>query len=303
MTSARELVAQGKLRLERARARYPLVDITIRVFKRFGEDEGSVYAASLTYYLFFSIFPLLLFAISALGYLTFLNEELRGQLLTAGISQFPLLQSFVSPDALTTAQEQRGVFAVAGLLLGLYSGSGGVVALEHALNKIQHMEEEPGFIPKRIRSLKWLVAVALAAIVSVGLSTLSQVIGALLGSGVVVTVLLQVVLVVAGIAVSTAIFLAAFKFLPALDRPWKDVLPGALIAGVVFEILKFLGGAYLQSGSQSRAETFGAFAAAAGLLVAAYLLAQITLLASEVNAVLAERRRTRQPALFANALF
>ena len=63
----------------------------------------------------------------------------------------------------------------------------------------------------------------------------------------------------------------------------------ALLAGGVFEILKTVGTLYIARGQQGREATFGAFATAATLLVASYLLSQITLLAAELNAVLAER--------------
>jgi membrane protein len=94
--------------------------------------------------------------------------------------------------------------------------------------------------------------------------------------------------------VGTLVFAAAFRVLPATELAWRDVLPGALVAAAAFELLKSLGAAYLEAGAASRNATFGTFAAAAGLLVASYLICQITLLSAEVNVVLAERRLTRQ---------
>jgi membrane protein len=89
------------------------------------------------------------------------------------------------------------------------------------------------------------------------------------------------------------LFATAFKFLPSVNPPWREVLPGAVIAGAIFEVLKIVGPLYLNSGRSNRDATFGAFAATAGLLISAYLLSQVTLLAAQLNAVLAERRRTR----------
>jgi membrane protein len=75
------------------------------------------------------------------------------------------------------------------------------------------------------------------------------------------------------------------------------VFPGALVAALGFEVLKTFGTWYLERGAAGREATFGAFAAAAGLLVVAYLLAQATLLAFELNQVLEERRTLRQTAV------
>jgi uncharacterized BrkB/YihY/UPF0761 family membrane protein len=72
------------------------------------------------------------------------------------------------------------------------------------------------------------------------------------------------------------------------------VLPGALLAAILFEVLKEFGGWYLSRGAEGREAAFGVFASAAGLLVASFLLAQVILLAAELNDVLVRRRLTRQ---------
>jgi membrane protein len=295
--SIRNIGAQVKLRVERARADYGAVDIAIRTWRRFSEDDGGFYAASLTYYTFFSIFPLLIFCASALGYLTFLSDDFKESLLERGLEAVPLVSEILSPDSIESLERQRGTLAFVGLLLALYTGSGGIVAFEHALNKIYRVTKEPGFIPTRIRSLKWLGAAMLAAVAIFGLGTLAQVAGDVVGGGAIVGVAAALAVHVLGAILSTGIFMAAFKFLPAVPQSWRDVFPGAVGAGIAFEVLKTVGAWYLARGAGSRAETFGAFQTAAALLVASYLLCQITLLAAELNAVLAERRHTRQSSL------
>lgn len=285
--------AQARLRLERARADHGAVDVAIRTFKRYSDDDGGFYAASLTYYTFFSIFPLLALSASIVGYLTFLSDDLRNRLLSQGLKAFPLLNQVLSREGLNTLQERRGLLAVTALIMALYAGSGGIVALEHSLNRINRIADEPGFVAARLRSLRWLGALMAAAVVTVGLTFVASAAGGIvdhpLAQGAV-----WLFARAGGIAVSTAVFIAAFKLLPQTPQGWRDVLPGALAAGIAFEVLKIVGTWYLERGAQSRQETFGAFAAAAGLLVASYLLSQVILLAAEVNAVLAERRRTRQ---------
>ncbi len=44
-------------------------DLVIEVYRRFSDDDGAYLAASISYYALFSIFPLLLLAISIAGYL------------------------------------------------------------------------------------------------------------------------------------------------------------------------------------------------------------------------------------------
>lgn len=294
MASLGDIGTQAKLRVERARASHDLVDVVVTTFKRYSTDDGGFYAASLTYYMFFAIFPMLLFAASAIGFLSFLSAETQERLLKAGLEGAPLIKDFLTRRALDALKNHRATLAIVGLLMGLYAGSGGIVAFEHALNRINRVEHEPGFVPKRLRSLKWLGVLALAALTSVALGGVAEFPEALLGNATVPRALGTILGHAAGLAVGTVVFATAFKFLTAKNVSWRGVLPGAVAAAVVFELLKVGGALVLEQGAASRNRTFGAFAAAAGLLVASYLLAQVTLLAAELNAVLAERRATRQ---------
>jgi membrane protein len=288
------LIAQAKLAVERARARYALVDVVVGTFKRYSEDEGGQRAAALTYYIFFSIFPLVLFAVSALGYVAFLDESTKNELIKAGVDAFPMLRDVLNPKGLEQIVANRGSLVGVGTILALYSGTGVILALEHSLNKIYRVTKEGSFIQKRLASMKWLATLGLAAVVSVAAGTVAKVSQDLFGIGHAAAVGVSIALVIVGFALNLLIFLAAFKFLPAKDLSWRDVWPGAVVGAVAFEVLKYVGAAYLERGSHARAATFGAFATAAALLVTAYLLSQIILLSAEVNAVLEERRLTRQ---------
>ena len=293
MDRIKRLIARAKLALERARARYAAVDVVIRTFKRFSEDDGGPRAASLTYYIFFSIFPLVLFAVSALGYVAFLSDSLKRDLIDAGVDAFPMLRDVLSPNGLERIVANRGSLAGIALVLALYSGTGVVLALQHALNRLHHVEDEGTFIQKRIWALKWLAMLGVAALATVAAGTVAQVIADVLDGGAAATLIAALLLVV-GFLLNLLVFMTAFRFLTAKKQSWRDVFPGALMGAIAFEVLKFVGSEYIQRGSRTREATFGAFATAAAFLIASYLLSQIILLSAELNAVLAERRLTRQ---------
>lgn len=285
-------IAQAKLRLERARSKYGLVDIIVRVFKRFSETDGGSYAAALTYYTFFSIFPLLAVAASVLGFLTEGDREAQ-EALREAMDAVPMFKDALTPGGFEAIERARQELAITGGLLAVYAGSGAIVALEHALNKVHRIDDEPNFLEKRIRSLKWLGILGVSGLASIALNSVAtglhdgrDVAGDLAGFA----------LRAVGVLVSVGVFATAFKVLPAKRQSWKEVLPGAIAAGGAFTLLVYLGGLFVASGQDSRNATFGAFAAAATLLIVCFLAARITLLSAEVNAVLAERRLTRQPA-------
>ena len=288
---AARLVTQVKLRVERARVRWPAFDIAVTTGKRFSEDDGGFYAAGLSYYVFFSIFPLLLFATSILGYLT-LDEETQTRIFEAGVKAVPLLEDALSPDGFKVIEENREGLALTGFVLALYSGSGAIVALEHALNVFHGVTQEPNFVQKRLRSLLLLAVLGVGAILSVAATGVAGFVSGSLGGigGIIAAIGGYAV----GVALSIAIFATAFRILPAVTTSWREVLPGAVAGGLIFEVLKVVGGALMSRGGEGRNATFGFFSAAAGLLVASYLVSQVILLAAELNRVLAERRITRE---------
>lgn len=288
MPDIKQIPAQAKLRVEKARADYGVVDIGVRSFKRFSEDDGGFYAAALTYYVFFSMFPLLIFTTAVLGFVTQIYPDVEKDLLEQGLDSFPLIGSVIQQDVLEDVRRAAGGLAALSFGLAVYSGTGAVVGLAHALNKIHRVENEGNFLVKRLDALKWLALFALMVLGSLVVSGWARWVP---GWG--ATILSLVV----GFGLNLSIFATAFKFLPRIRRSWNEVLPGAVIAALIFELLKYAGTLYLSRGAEARSATFGAFATAAGLLVASYLLAQITLLTAEVNAVLAERRLTRQSLL------
>jgi YihY family inner membrane protein len=293
MSRVESIKVWAKRRLEVARADYPLVDIAVRTFKRYSEDEGGPSAAALTYYFFFSIFPLLLFVGSLLGLITFISEDIKADLLKAGLEAAPLMQDVLNADSLEALQDKRSQLAIVALVMALYAGSGVIVALEHALNKINRCTLELNFIQKRLRSFRFMGLFAVGALVSLSLSALGRFIGSLDALGPAGGIFGSLVAYAGAIAVTTGLFAACYKLLPACDLSWRDVLPGAITAALTFEVLKWAGGVYLAQGEATRNNTFGAFATAAALLVVSYLLSQVTLLAAELNAVIVERRRLR----------
>lgn len=273
--------------LERARARSGVVDVIVRTFKRYGEDDCGSYAAALTYFAFFAIFPLLLFAAAGVGYATFGNDRLAEKLIKAGVKRIPMLESALTEDTLETLQDKKDTIAGIGLVLALYTGTGMIVALEHALNKVHRITEEGNWLQRRLRALRWLAVLGLGAAGSLTMTSLAARLDDSIAT---------VASYAGAFVIDLLLFATAFKFLTVTKQTWKDVLPGALVAAAAFSVLKALGATYLAQGSATRSATYGTLAGAATLLVASYLISQVVLLAAEVNATLIERRATRTKA-------
>ena len=91
------------------------------------------------------------------------------------------------------------------------------------------------------------------------------------------------------LSINIAVFLAVFRVLTSHSPSWRDVLPGALVAAVAWEVLQLVGGYIVDRQLRHASSTYGVFAIVIGLLSWLYLAANVTLLSAEINVVLRHR--------------
>ena len=260
------------------------------VFKKFGEDQAGNLAALIAYYGFFSLFPLLLVLVTVLGLVLQNNPDLQKKILDSALSQFPVIGDQLKVGSISGS----GLALAVGIVTALWAGLGVVQAFQNAMNTVWGvpMVARPNFIKSRLRS------VAMLAVLGVGIVVAALLGGVTAGRGG------DWYLVVGGIAASLvlniALFLLAFKVLTVAKVSWRDVLPGAIIAGVAWAILQAVGGYIVGHQLKNASATYGALAFVIVLLFWIYLGAQMTLLAAEANTVKAKRlwpRSLLQPPL------
>jgi uncharacterized BrkB/YihY/UPF0761 family membrane protein len=136
----------------------------------------------------------------------------------------------------------------------------------------------------QVWSFALLLTVAIGFIVTTFLSGLAGGAGHLLtGIGATVgAVLISLVL-------NVGVFWLGFRLATARLVRWRDLMVGALIAAVIWQILQVAGG-YVVSHQLHRAnELYGTFGVVLGLVAWLYLQAEATLWAAEVDVVLAKR--------------
>ena len=88
---------------------------------------------------------------------------------------------------------------------------------------------------------------------------------------------------------NVALFVIAFRALTARRVSVRDVLPGAVMAAVAWQILQSVGAAYVGYQLQGSSQVYGMFGIVLGLLAWIYLEALIIVLAAELNVVVVER--------------
>jgi quercetin dioxygenase-like cupin family protein len=142
-------------------------------------------------------------------------------------------------------------------------------------------KQRPRFWARQVRGLLLLVvfAVGLAA------SSLLTWLGSYGGRAVAVAL----ANLAAAAAVNVGLFLLVFRVLTPRQIPTRQLIAGALVAGVAWQVLQAVGGYLVGHYLRRTSEVYGLFAIVLGLLVWLYLGAQLTLYAAEVNVVAARR--------------
>lgn len=274
-------------RVDRFQRKHRVAGYPLAVVYKFVDDQGNYLTAMITYYAFLSLFPLLLLLTSILGFALDGNPELQQQVLDSALSRLPVIGAQIGDNI----QSLRGntVAVVVGALGGLYGSLGVVQAAQNAFNKVWAVprNNRPNPLMARIRSLAMLVVLGLGLILSTVLSALSAVAGRVGGSD--LGIGLRLVLALAAVLLNVSLLAAAFRLLTAQSVGTRRVLPGAIGAAVVWQLLQTAGTYYFGNTLRGSSATYGLFGVVLGLLVWLYLSAFAVVLGAEVNAVLARR--------------
>lgn len=253
------------------------LSFAIAVYKRFSDDEGSQLGALIAYYGFLSLFPLLLAFVTVLGFVLEGNPKAQESIVHSTLSQFPIIGT----------QLQRNIHSLRGnvlaLLIGvlgsLLAGLGITGTTQTAFNKIWEIprQQRANFLVWRLRGLGLLVVFGVLSIASTVIAgyVTAQTRGPLaIGLG-----------VMAALAANLLLFFSVFRMLTAEEVRTRELLPGVILAAVLWQILQHVGGLYVDHVVRHAKETSGLFAFVLGLLSWLYLGGQVTLIAAEMNVV------------------
>lgn len=271
-------------RLDRLQQRYPAVSVPISVFKRFGEHGGGRLSATISYWSFFSIFPLMLAFVTVLNIVLQDDPETRRDLVDGALGQVPVIGNQLSTDQ---AIGGSWIAIAFGLAAAIWTGLAAAMALQFALNEVWDVPvyERPNGAIKRLKALGFLVVLA----IGVSLSTLAANVASILDWGVGAAV----AGVVLTFVVDAAIVLFAFFVLVKGHNSFRKLLPGTIVAGIGLTVLQLVGSWIVRRYISGASDTYGTFAIVIALLSWFFLLSRVVLLSAELNAVLANRVNPR----------
>lgn len=246
-----------------------------KAFHRFNHFRGTRLAATVTFYGFLSVFPILVLAFS-------LTLRIVG---TDGVAE---LESFVEEyvpgiaEQLALQQVRRSAASlqVVGAVTLLITGLGWVDATRASVRSMWGLPDKAGSLVVR-KLVDLLVLAGLGALVAVSLVASTWVSGegerllewldqdgstaGVLASNVLAQVLASLT--------ATALVAYVISGLPRIRIPWRVLLPAALVGGVGLEILKRVLIGYISGFAGN--STYGAFGVPIALLVWIYVIARL----------------------------
>jgi YihY family inner membrane protein len=265
-------------RLDRLQRRHPAAGFPIAVVYKYVDDTGPFLSALITYYAFVSMFPLLLLSSTILGAVLGGNPELQERLIDSALSQLPVVgEQLGEPQGLSGGT--WGV--VVGILGALYGALGVAQAVQHAMNTAWTVprNSRPNPILARGRSLLLLATAGLTVVGTTALSAISAGMAGSFGGAT------RTLVLIASVLINAMIFVFAFRLATTRRLTVRDVLPGALLAAVLWQLLQTFGVTFVSRVMDSASAVNGVFALVLGLLAFLYLAAVAGVLCVEINVV------------------
>ncbi len=270
-----------------------------RTVDKFVLARGPQAAAALSYYGLFSLFPLAVLLITALGF--FIDPDTAQELISVVLQRIlpdaQGIQELVF-DTIDSIFASRGQVTLISLIALLWAASGVFANLTFNIDLAWSENGRPNPLTARLMGL------LMVAIVYVGLVVL------LLSSATLgVLSMLPVALVrwlgfsgqlaqawsvrIIPFAVSLIVFFGLYKWVPRVQVPWRIALWGALFASLATQVLNLGFTWYLSSGLARYERLYGPLTTIIVLLFWFYLTVLILLIGAHFCASLAQRRKER----------
>lgn len=275
--------------------RHPVVRTALQVQQRYTHDAGDQFAGAIGFFGFLSLFPLLLLALSVAGFVLAGESDARVAEVAQTIQEaIPGLSAALGGgdettgvgQALATIIANRGTGGVVGLALLVLSGLRVVNSAQTATWVVFRVDVSQ--LSGVTRKVQQLVALVVLGVLALAGAVAGGAIGAVgraqfLG---VMDVLAPILATVVTFVLDAGLFLVAYRlFGTRAGPPWRTLVPGAVLGGLGWTVLKLVGSTYVSRQVEGANELYGAIGGVIGLMLLLYLAGRLFVYGAELSAV------------------
>lgn len=215
-----------------------------------------------------------------------------------------LLGTILPGEVAATFEEQivsvvttpAGGLLTFGILGTLWSASNAVSAFIKATNEAYDVEESRSFIVQKglaiLLTLFMLVAVIVALVLPIFGGAIINTVTNFLSLPPETEILFQVLRWVISIAVMSLVLAVMYKIAPNKSFPFKEVIIGALIATILWQLVS-LGFSFYVANFGSYNATYGSLGGLVVLILWFFLTGLILVIGAEINAIIHKRKNTK----------
>ncbi len=278
--------------LEEWAASLPYFGVLVRAAIKGQKHYDKDMAASVTYYTFLSLFPLLL-GLAALGGYFLKSADLQSRVNDLLVEILPVSNDFVARN-IESLINVRGAAGVTSIVVLLWSGSKMVSALNRGVNRALGLKRPFAMFLSSLRSFVLTLVVASLVFLTMAIAPLVEVLADLeldlIGERW-NSVLDVIASRTAGLLLTGSLISAVYLLLPYERQPWRVLLPGMVLATVMIEAGKQLFAFYVVS-STNYSAVYGSVSSIIVLLLWLYFSARVLLYGAELIGVV--RKSTKE---------
>ena len=253
-------------------------------FRKFNYSEINSKAAEMSFYLLLSIFPFLIFTISIIVYIpTFhLNKSILIIKNVIPESAFNIILSIIN-----SAIENKSLgFLILSFIFTLWTSSRGIRSLIRWMNKSYKVQETRSFFKVCIISFIFTVSILVLIFSSIILLIYGELIGYfifnLIGLNSIFMYIWNILRYIVGVSTLIIILINLYKYTPNKNIKIKDVIPGSVVATIVWLCISFVYSYYTNNYSNYEV-IYGSIGGIIVLMTWLYLSSWSILIGLEVN--------------------
>jgi membrane protein len=280
----------------------PYMGGLLRIFQHtiisYGQDDGPALAASIAYYALFSFFPLILLLLAVSS--TLINSTEAQEKVVVFVESFLPTAGDLVRNNIATVLRARGAVGTLAMLGLFWSASSVFTAMDRAINRAWGATDRRSFWQQKILALAIVVSVGLFFFLSNLITTAYNLLMSIrlpwLGIELFNNSFGQRWLpLLAPTLLDYVVFMMLYRLLPVVRVRWREVFPGALVAGTAWQIAKFGFNLYLRNFARYNL-IYGPVTTIIVFLVLTYIAAVILVMGAEFAAAWTHSRRERKRA-------